>query len=151
MSYLNTATDCLPAAARRENEGFAECWKDTVSGLRNLNMLVDDVFQDRTALSNKSSEWTQMTFHVPPTVECTHYDGVEENDAKWYIYRHANVNPESWPSLLATTNREKSKLNAILQDIATMMYTRERPRGGRVLGICKGLSPPVRQVENEAR
>ncbi|KAH9203892.1 hypothetical protein DL95DRAFT_398951, partial [Leptodontidium sp. 2 PMI_412] len=48
-------------------------------------------------------------------------------DDNWYPYRHANEQPEACRSLLATTNREKSKLMAILQDIATMTYTQRGP------------------------
>lgn len=70
-----------------------------------------------------------MTFQSPLIIDLAPYDSVETNDAnqdlaKWYIYRYASEQqPDAWPSLLATTNREKSKLNAILQDIAHMMYT----------------------------
>lgn len=130
-SYLDTVTDILPATAYQEIEGFAESWKDTVRGVRNLNMLVDACFGFAIP-SNEVSEWAQMTFQVPPTVESAHHERVEDNDADlddamWYSYRYANVIPESWPSLLATTNREKSKLNVILQDIATMLYTQRGP------------------------
>ncbi|EKD15425.1 hypothetical protein MBM_06641 [Drepanopeziza brunnea f. sp. 'multigermtubi' MB_m1] len=112
VSYLKTATEYLPAVAFQDTDGFGDSWKDTVRGIRNLNI-----------------EWAQMTFQAPPIIDLAAYDGVEANDAnqdiaKWYIYRYAKQQPEAWPSLLATTNREKSKLNAILQDIALMIYTR---------------------------
>jgi hypothetical protein len=31
----------------------------------------------------------------------------------------------AWPGLLATTNREKSKLTAIIKDVTTMMYSEQ--------------------------
>lgn len=73
-----------------------------------------------------------MTFQVPPIIESAPYDGIEENDASldnenWYPYRHARLQPEARRSLLATTNREKSKLTVILQDISTMIYTQRGP------------------------
>jgi hypothetical protein len=45
------------------------------------------------------------------------------DDAKWYFYRYVNDQCPAWPSLLATTNREKSKLVAIIYDAVTKMYT----------------------------
>ena len=73
-----------------------------------------------------------MTYQVPPIVDSVPCDSIQESDASldeaaWYFYRYASVEPEQRPSLLATTNREKSKLNAVLQDIATMIYTRSGP------------------------
>lgn len=73
-----------------------------------------------------------MTFQVPPIVESMTYDGIDEidasiDDANWYPYRSPRGNPKGRRSLLATTNQEKSKLTAILQDIATMIYTQRGP------------------------
>jgi hypothetical protein len=50
------------------------------------------------------------------------------DDAKWYFYRHFNDPCPAWPGLLATTNREKSKLVEIINDIAIMLYTQQGPR-----------------------
>ncbi|PVH73256.1 hypothetical protein DL98DRAFT_431669 [Cadophora sp. DSE1049] len=110
-AYLRISTVSLPRASFQENDGFAESWKATVRGIRNLNI-----------------EWAQMTFQAPPIVESATYDTTEEMDAildngNWYPYKNAKEQPEPRRSLLATTNREKSKLNVILQDIATMIYS----------------------------
>jgi hypothetical protein len=83
--------------------------------------------------TNVLSEWAQITFQVPPTISSALYNAVEENDnkldaAKWYFYRYANDQCPAWPSLLATTNREKSKLTAIIQDVTAMMYTQQGPK-----------------------
>ncbi|KAH6704353.1 hypothetical protein BKA61DRAFT_188076 [Leptodontidium sp. MPI-SDFR-AT-0119] len=114
-AYVRISTLCLPRATYQENDGFVESWKATVRGIRNLNI-----------------EWAQMTFQAPPIVESAAYYSIEEVDAildngNWYHYRFAKEQPEARRSLLATTNREKSKLNAILQDIATMIYSQRGP------------------------
>lgn len=41
VSYLRTATDFLPTVGFQDNEGFAQSWKDTVRGVRHLNMSVE--------------------------------------------------------------------------------------------------------------
>jgi len=75
-----------------------------------------------------------MTFQVPPPVNYpAQFDDVEENgdsvdETKWYFYRYLNDQCPAWSSFLATTNREKSKLIAIIQDMVTMMYTLYGPR-----------------------
>lgn len=114
-AYLRISTLSLPRASYQDNDGFAESWKATVRGIRNLNI-----------------EWAQMTFQAPPIVESAMYDSTEEADiildnGNWYPYRYAKEQPEPRRSLLATTNREKSKLTVILQDIATMIYTQRGP------------------------
>lgn len=73
-----------------------------------------------------------MTFQVPAiinfTLSETYNDNLgEHDDAKWYFYRYASDQCPAWPGLLATTNREKSKLIAIISDVATMMYTKQGP------------------------
>ncbi|PMD47099.1 hypothetical protein L207DRAFT_522551 [Hyaloscypha variabilis F] len=115
-SYLQVATSSLSSVDYHQNEWLAEVWKNTVRGVRNLNM-----------------EWAQMTFQVPPTINPAVYHDCEENEeemdaAKWYFYRYVNDQCPAWPGLLATTNREKSKLTAIIQDIVTMMYTHYGPQ-----------------------
>ena len=71
-----------------------------------------------------------MTFQVPATVNYAAFDAIEENDSKlddtrWYFYRYVSDQCPAWPGLLATTNREKSKLIRIIQDVATMMYSEQ--------------------------
>lgn len=51
-SYLRTATECLPAVVRQDIQGFAESWKDTVRGVRNLNMSVKVLLANRHLLIN---------------------------------------------------------------------------------------------------
>ncbi|PBP15634.1 hypothetical protein BUE80_DR013600 [Diplocarpon rosae] len=117
-SYLKTATEALPTVTYQDDEGFAASFTDTVRGVRNLNI-----------------EWAQMTFQVAPSIDSVPESSIEGDDsdnqdvANWYHYCFASENPvERWPSLLATTNKEKSKLNIILQDIATMFYSRPDAR-----------------------
>ncbi|PBP20368.1 hypothetical protein BUE80_DR008851 [Diplocarpon rosae] len=117
-SYLKTATEALPTVTYQDDEGFAASFTHTVRGVRNLNI-----------------EWAQMTFQVAPSIDSVPESSIEGDDsdnedvANWYHYCFASENPvERWPSLLATTNREKSKLNIILQDIATMFYSRPDAR-----------------------
>lgn len=110
-SYLQIATTSLSTVTYQEVDGFADVWKNTIRGVRNLNI-----------------EWAQITFQVPPTVHSVNYEGIEENDdklddAKWYFYRFVNDQCPAWPGLLATTNREKAKLTTIIQDISTMLYS----------------------------
>jgi hypothetical protein len=70
-----------------------------------------------------------MTCQIPVAVDCDGLDGIEEWDAKldartWYLYRYASeVEPRHFPSLLATTNREKSKLIDIIEETTAMLYT----------------------------
>lgn len=61
-------------------------------------------------------------------------DDADESDAlldnaKWYLYRQPNDKyPSAWPGLLATTNREKTKLMKIVHDIVTIMYAFHGPQ-----------------------
>ena len=61
-------------------------------------------------------------------VDYTAFDTIEEyasesDEARWYFYRYVNDQCPAWPGLLATTNREKSKLIRIIRDVTTMMYS----------------------------
>jgi len=110
-SYLRVATTNLRNVVHQDADGFADVWKNTVRGVHNLNI-----------------EWSQITFQVPPIVNSAIYDTFEESDedlddASWYFYRSINDECPFWPGLLATTNREKSKLTSIIQDVVTIMYT----------------------------
>lgn len=114
-SYLKLAIEGLPSVIYVESEDFHESWKNTIRGVRNLNV-----------------EWSQMTFQVPAIIEFTlpetyHGTNGEHDDANWYFYRYAGEQCAAWPSLLTTTNREKSKLIAIISDVATMMYSKHGP------------------------
>ncbi|KAE8442503.1 hypothetical protein EG329_003284 [Mollisiaceae sp. DMI_Dod_QoI] len=110
-SYLRVATNNLRGVVRQGAEGFEEVLKNTVQGVRNLNI-----------------EWAQITFQVPPVMNFAIHDTSDEfdvklDDARWYFYRSIHDQCPSWPGFLATTNREKSKLTAIIQDVVTIMYT----------------------------
>jgi hypothetical protein len=48
-------------------------------------------------------------------------DGTLDN-ANWYSYRYLNDQCPAWPGLLASTNRERSKLITIIQDVSTLLY-----------------------------
>ncbi|KAI1007995.1 hypothetical protein K3495_g235 [Podosphaera aphanis] len=108
-SYLKLATENLPHVSCRGDGGFMEVWRDTVRGIRNLNV-----------------EWAHVTFQVPPIVSSAPYGDCEDDDdldqVKWYFYQNSSGPCYARPSLLATTNREKAKLIAIIHDVTTMMY-----------------------------
>jgi hypothetical protein len=132
-SYLRVAINSLPNVDYQESEGFTDVWKHTVRGVQNLNVLVFGLSHSRCIQTNRPSEWAQMTFQVPAKVDYATLDAAEENDlklddARWYYYRFVNDQCPAWPGLLATTNREKAKLIAIIQDVATMLYSQQGPR-----------------------
>jgi hypothetical protein len=103
-----------------------------------------------------------MTFQVPPSPNSALYDDIEEVDdkidaAKWYYYRYVNDQCPAWPGLLATTNREKSRLTAIIQDVVTMMYTQHGPQisahhllqqYGRLVAWRDDLPSVIGNIEN---
>lgn len=72
---------------------------------------------------------------MPQSIAAAHFEGLEDTDdsvddaRNWYFYRYVEDSPPAWPGLLATTDREKSKLVAIINDAATMMYD---PQGARL-------------------
>ncbi|KAH8656216.1 hypothetical protein BGZ60DRAFT_385086 [Tricladium varicosporioides] len=113
-SYLQVATKSLSSLAYKEIDGFAEVWEDTVRGIQNLNI-----------------EWALVTFQVPINVQDTPHAFKEHDtkldNARWYFYRYVNDQCPAWPSLLATTNREKSKLIRIIQEVSVMLYTQQGP------------------------
>jgi hypothetical protein len=83
--------------------------------------------------TNAFSEWAQATFQVPLKINSATFEDIEDYDDKmdespWYFYRYVNDNVPAWPGLLATTNREKSKLIDIINDATTMMYTSQAAR-----------------------
>ncbi|CZT03624.1 related to nitrate assimilation regulatory protein nirA [Rhynchosporium graminicola] len=116
-AYLRIATLALLQMVSQENDGFEESCKTTVRGIGNLNI-----------------EWAQMTFQLPPFIVFPVNDDLDEYDVgidnrPWYPYKTEHEHPEGRPSMLATTNREKTKLAKILQDIATMIFTQ---RGSKI-------------------
>ena len=80
------------------------------------------------AQANGPSEWAQITHQVPPHVSYVPLDITEEGNSKqdkstWSLYRYFSDQCPAWPSLLATTNREKAKLLIIIHDVSTMLYS----------------------------
>ena len=78
--------------------------------------------------SNVHSEWAQAAFHVPSPIVLDPVEEIEDSDvdldeARWYLYRNVDDECPAWPGLLATTNRQRSKLIGIMNDVTTMMYT----------------------------
>ena len=70
---------------------------------------------------------------MPPTVISAPFEDVEDYDEKldeasWYCYRYVNDTTPPWPGLLATTNREKTKLVDIIDDATTSMYNSQGTR-----------------------
>jgi Fungal specific transcription factor domain len=159
-AYLRVATSSLSKVDYLQNESFAEVWKNTVRGVRNLNVLVNG--RPLPVSANESREWAQMTFQVPPLINSAIYNDIEEIDeeidaAKWYFYRYVNDQCPAWPGLLATTNREKSKLTTIIQDVVTMMYTHYGPQisahhllqqYGRLVAWREDLPSVIGNIEN---
>jgi hypothetical protein len=73
-----------------------------------------------------------MTFQVPPHIDLVPLDPIQGFDddldeTQWQLYRDVNDPHPALPGLLATTNREKSKLVEIITATATM-YTQHGPR-----------------------
>jgi hypothetical protein len=71
-----------------------------------------------------------VTFQIPPKIDTEPFDGIDSNDdkldeANWHFYRYVNDRVPAWPSFQATTNREKSKLVSIVQDVTTAMYSQQ--------------------------
>lgn len=71
-----------------------------------------------------------MTFMVPalPQVplHSLEMDSLQQHNldsAQWYFYRYVNDQCPAWPGLLATVNREKSKLAMIIYDTVVLYGT----------------------------
>ncbi|CAG8961044.1 hypothetical protein HYFRA_00002584 [Hymenoscyphus fraxineus] len=109
-SYLRVAADMLLHVATTEVD--PEVWKNTIWGIQNLTV-----------------EWAQITCQAPQVIEFPVFDAIADTDvrldhARWYFYRQASDQCPAWPGLLVTTNREKSKLIRIIQEISRMLYSR---------------------------
>ncbi|KAG0645146.1 Nitrogen assimilation transcription factor nirA [Hyphodiscus hymeniophilus] len=112
VAYLKIATTSLPGITPLDSEGLNEVLKNTVRGIRYLNV-----------------EWAQATFQVPPTTTSVPFEDNKDYDDKvdgepWYCYRYAEDTPPPWPVIVAATNREKSKLVDIINDASSMMTLR---------------------------
>jgi hypothetical protein len=82
----------------------------------------------RLSLLTSISEWSQVTFQLPTTLGPRFIGDIEgddygSDDAQWFFYRYINDSCPAWPGLLATTNREKTKLIEIIGDASMMLYS----------------------------
>ncbi|KFY05406.1 hypothetical protein O988_00017 [Pseudogymnoascus sp. VKM F-3808] len=107
-SYLRLATESIAEFSGSSNDELPVVLKNTIQGIRCLNV-----------------EWAQVTFQFPTNVG---FHAVENNheeasldESPWYFYRHKEDQCPAWPSLLATTNREKIKLIRIINDVSTII------------------------------
>jgi hypothetical protein len=97
-----------------EIEGFSEVLMNTSRGIRGLSVyVICSVYSASRA--NQPSEWAQMTFRAPMHLASIPFNSIKEHDlgldnANWYFYRNVNDQCPAWPSLLATTNKEKARL-----------------------------------------
>lgn len=74
-----------------------------------------------------------MTFQLPSIVPSIPVDivnsAVDNNldNAQWYFYRQRHDQCPAWPSMIATTNREKAKLVNIIRNVNIMLYESNGP------------------------
>ncbi|KAG9238959.1 hypothetical protein BJ875DRAFT_366647 [Amylocarpus encephaloides] len=110
-AYLKNAALGLLNIAHQDAPGFEDVRRSTIRGVRNLNV-----------------EWSQVTCEVPTVVDYTSSNIVGDADAvydnqNWYHYRNASDDlPPPSPGMIETTNREKSKLISIIQDVIWTFY-----------------------------
>ncbi|OBT76461.1 hypothetical protein VF21_04003 [Pseudogymnoascus sp. 05NY08] len=110
-SYLRLATESITELSASSNDELPSVLKKTIQGIRCLNV-----------------EWAQVTFQFPSIlgfrdVENTHDEEASLDKSTWYFYRYEEDQCPSWPSLLATTNREKIKLISIINDVSMMIWS----------------------------
>ncbi len=71
--------------------------------------------------------------YTPPETDEDNDDEMDE--ANWYFYRFVNDQCPAWSGLVATTNREKTKLTDIIHDVTTILYNKSGPpiQAGQIL------------------
>jgi len=128
-AYLKIATAGISNITVANTAGFHEVVKNTVCGIRNLDV-----------------EWAQMTFRVPAVSgnEVEISENIEDklDEQNWWFYRNAHEHdPPAWPGLMTTTNREKTKLIKIIRETVTIMYAQDRSQisAGSILHLYKRL------------
>ncbi|OBT93674.1 hypothetical protein VE01_08019 [Pseudogymnoascus verrucosus] len=109
-SYLRLATESIAELSASSNDELPYVLKKTIQGIRCLNV-----------------EWAQSTFQFPSIlgfrdVENTHEDATHDK-LPWHFYRYEDDQCPAWPSLLATTNREKIKLISIINNVSMMIWS----------------------------
>ncbi|KFY07189.1 hypothetical protein V492_07369 [Pseudogymnoascus sp. VKM F-4246] len=110
-SYLRLATEGIAEFSASPNDELPFVLKQTIQGIRCLNV-----------------EWAQTTFQFPAIlafrdVENAPDEGAALDERVWYCYRFEDDQCPYWPSLLATTNREKIKLINIINDVSMMIWS----------------------------
>ncbi|KAF7935588.1 hypothetical protein EAE99_002568 [Botrytis elliptica] len=124
-AYLEVASNSLMNLEHigLGSEAYRQVWRDTVVGINNLNI-----------------EWAQVTFRMPAAliVEVPATKSIEEiqkNEAEidsmiWGMYRHPKDDDTvtNCHCLIATTNREKMNLMAIIRTTSILMYNTDSSR-----------------------
>lgn len=73
-----------------------------------------------------------MAFRIPHVIDMTFVrenavDDERLDMTRWHIYSTPKGVVSSWPSLQATTTRQKSKLIGIVHDMTTILYSESDP------------------------
>ncbi|QSZ31836.1 hypothetical protein DSL72_001405 [Monilinia vaccinii-corymbosi] len=123
--YLTVASRSMENLRPSDNDDadYRQIWRETVRGINSLNV-----------------EWAQMTFKMAPDFipelqptqfaeEITRWED-EVDKLRWKSYRFpVDLTGEpTFPCLMATTNREKSKLIEIVHDATTLLYNKTDSR-----------------------
>ncbi|KFY22914.1 hypothetical protein V493_06239 [Pseudogymnoascus sp. VKM F-4281 (FW-2241)] len=108
-SYLRLSSEGVVELSASSNDELPCVLKKSIQGIRCLNV-----------------EWAQVTFQPPSIlrfcdVENTHDKEASLDESAWYFYRYEDDQCPAWPSLLATTNREKIKLISIINSVSMMI------------------------------
>jgi hypothetical protein len=130
-SYLTLASRSFSNIKMSEEVGFLEVLRDTVRGIRCLNVYAR-LLPCWLRKLTQPREWAQVTFQIPTSLrgDLPHVVDIVDNEmdeAKWYFYRFVNDQCPAWSGLFATTNREKAKLMDISQDVTKILYDPSGP------------------------
>jgi hypothetical protein len=125
-SYLRLATESIAELSASSNDELPYVLKKTIQGIRCLNVLVPFVLIPNSP-ANPISEWAQSTFQFPSILGFRDVENTREDASHdklpWHFYRYEDDRCPAWPSLLATTNREKIKLIGIINDVSMMIWS----------------------------
>ena len=126
-SYLRLATESIAELLASSNDELSSVLKQTIQGIRCLNVLVPP-FLSLNSPANPNSEWAQVTFQFPSILELRDIENTDDEEdsldnMRWHFYQFEKGQCQSWPSLLATTNREKVKLVSIINDVSMMIWS----------------------------
>ncbi|TGO80923.1 hypothetical protein BPOR_1523g00030 [Botrytis porri] len=126
-AYLEVASNSLMNLEHVDlgSEAYQQVWRDTVVGINNLNIL---------------SEWAQVTFRMPAALiievpATKSIEEIQENEAAvdsmmWGMYKFPEDDDSvtNYHCLIATTNREKMNLMAIIRTTNILMYNTDGSR-----------------------